>query len=59
MSIGVALAIDGVDPGFSFLNIIPYNFHCWGLLIIFLLSILTGVGRNFESPEEGAASAAD
>lgn len=59
VSIGVALAIDGVDPGFSFLNIIPYNFHCWGLLIIFLLSILTGVGRKFESPEEGTASAAD
>lgn len=48
VSLGVALAIDGVDPNFSFLDIIPYNFHCWGLLIIFLLSILTGIGRRYE-----------
>lgn len=51
VSLGVALAIDGVDPNFSFLDIIPYNFHCWGLLLIFLLSILTGVGRRFEPVE--------
>ena len=51
VSLGVALSIEGVDPNFSFLNIIPYNFHCWGLLIIFLASILTGVGRKFETAE--------
>ena len=54
VSLGVALAIDGVDPNFSFLDIIPYNFHCWGLMLIFLLSILTGIGRRFEKPEETA-----
>lgn len=54
VSIGVALAIDGVSPDFSFLDIIPYNFHCWGLLLIFLISILTGIGRKFESIPEKA-----
>ena len=54
VSLGVALAIDGMDPNFSFLDIIPYNFHCWGLLLIFLLSILTGIGRRFESAETPA-----
>ena len=54
VSLGVALAIDGMDPNFSFLDIIPYNFHCWGLLLIFLLSILTGIGRRFESAETTA-----
>lgn len=55
VSIGVVMAIPGVDPSFSFLNILPYNYHCWGLLIIFLLSIMTGIGRRFEKPvlEEG------
>ena len=46
VSLGVALAIDGMDPNFSFLDIIPYNFHCWGLL--------TGIGRRFESAETAA-----
>lgn len=54
VSLGVALAIEGMDQNFSFLDIIPYNFHCWGLLLIFLLSILTGVGRRFE-PADAAA----
>lgn len=54
VSLGVALAIDGMDPNFSFLDIIPYNFHCWGLLLIFLLSILTGIGRRFESAKTTA-----
>ena len=49
VSLGVALTIEGIDPNFSFLNIIPYNFHCWGLLIIFMVSILTGIGRKFEN----------
>lgn len=56
VSLGVALAIDGVNPTFSFLDIIPYNFHCWGLLVIFLLSILTGVGRRFETSEDATTA---
>lgn len=45
---GVATSVAGVPASFSFLNFIGYNFHCWGLLIIFMLSILTGIGRNRE-----------
>ena len=51
VSLGVVLALEGIDPGFSFLNIVPYTFHCWGLLAIFLISILTGIGRKFEKKE--------
>lgn len=50
--LGVVLTLENFNPEFSFLNILPYNFHCWGLLIIFLLSILTGFGRRFEKTEQ-------
>ena len=49
--LGVVLTLENFDPNFSFLNILPYNFRCWGLLILFLLSILTGIGRKFEAEE--------
>lgn len=49
VSLGVVMTLEGIDPNFSFLNVIPYEFHCWGLLIIFLLSIITGIGRKTES----------
>lgn len=51
VALGVVLTLEGFDPNFSFLDIMPYNFHCWGLLIIFLISILTGLGRKFEKNE--------
>ncbi len=51
VSLGVVLTLENFNPDFSFLNIMPYTFHCWGLLIIFLLSILTGIGRKFETEE--------
>ena len=54
VSLGVALTIEGIDPNFSFLDIIPYNFHCWGLLAVFLVSILTGAGRRFEKEPSAA-----
>lgn len=47
--LGVVLTLENFDPNFSFLHILPYNFHCWGLLILFLISILTGIGRKFET----------
>lgn len=49
--IGVCVGLPGVPETFNFLDIAPYTFHCWGLLLIFLASILTGIGRkraNFE-----------
>lgn len=57
VSLGVVMALEGINPSFSFMNIIPYCFHCWGLLIIFLLSILTGIGRKFEKKETVAETA--
>ena len=40
-----------VPEDFSFLDIIPYSFHSIFLLLLFLLSILTGIGRRFEKAE--------
>ena len=57
VSLGVVMALEGINPAFSFMNIIPYCFHCWGLLVIFLLSILTGIGRKFEKKETVAETA--
>lgn len=51
VSLSVVLTLENFNPDFSFLNIMPYTFHCWGLLIIFLISILTGFGRKFETEE--------
>lgn len=51
LSVNFALACEGVDPSFSFMQIIPYCFHCIFLLILFLLSVLTGVGRKYEKEE--------
>ncbi len=48
VSLSVVLTLENFNSDFSFLNIMPYTFHCWGLLIIFLISILTGIGRKFE-----------
>lgn len=47
--IGVCSGLKGVPETFNFLDIAPYTFHCWGLLLIFLLSILTGIGRKRKS----------
>lgn len=48
VSLGVVMGLEGINPNFSFLNIIPYTFHCWLLLIVFMISILTGIGRKYE-----------
>ena len=44
--VGVATSVAGIPATFSFVNFLAYNFHCWGLLIIFMISILTGIGRK-------------
>jgi Na+/H+ antiporter NhaC len=46
VAMGVASTVLGSGASFSYLNIVGYIFHCWGLLIVFLISILTGIGRN-------------
>lgn len=55
VSLGVVMTLDGFAD-FSFLNVIPYTFHCWGLLLIFFMSILTGIGRRFESKKAESAT---
>lgn len=52
LSLGVAMTLKGLPESFSFVDIMMYNFHCWGLLLIFLVSIFTGIGRRFEKEEE-------
>lgn len=52
LSLGVAMTLKGLPEAFSFLDIMKYNFHCWGLLLIFMISIVTGIGRKFENEEE-------
>jgi Na+/H+ antiporter NhaC len=49
--IGVSLAIQSgvVTEAFGYINILPYVFHPYALLLLFLLSILTGVGRKYKS----------
>jgi len=49
-----ALAVSsGVLPDdFSVLSIPPYSFHCIMLFVVFFISIFTGWGRKFETPEE-------
>lgn len=47
LSVSFALQCDGIDPDFSFVDIIPYNFHCMFLLVIFFISIMTGIGRHY------------
>lgn len=43
---------EGIAPaGFSFVNIIMYNFHSMLLLVLFFLSIMTGIGRRFNKAE--------
>lgn len=49
LCLGIA---EGITPaGFSFANIVPYSFHSMFLLILFFLSIMTGIGRRFEKEE--------
>lgn len=37
-----------VPEGFSTVNLIPYSFHCILLIAVYLVSIVTGIGRKYE-----------
>ncbi len=52
LAVSFALQSDGIDPSFSFMNVIPYTFHCYFLLLLFLLSILTGIGRHYTTEQD-------
>ena len=47
-AVSLAIASGVVGESFSFLNYLPYNFHSMMLILLFGLSVLTGVGRKFE-----------
>lgn len=52
LCLGFAADMDGIEAGFSFADIIPYNFHSIFLLLLFILSIVTGIGRRTVTEEE-------
>lgn len=52
IAMGLALSSGVVDPSFSFVDVIPYTFHSMALILLFMLSILTGIGRRFENNHE-------
>ena len=59
-AVSLAIASGAVSESFSFLDYVPYNFHSWLLILLFLLSAITGIGRHFEkgtaaAPETPAA----
>ena len=59
-AVSLAIASGVVSESFSFLDYVPYNFHSWLLILLFLLSAITGIGRHFEkgtaaAPETQAA----
>ena len=59
-AVSLAIASGVVSESFSFLDYVPYNFQSWLLILLFLLSAITGIGRRFEkgtaaAPETPAA----
>lgn len=59
-AVSLAVASGVVSESFSFLDYVPYNFQSWLLILLFLLSAITGIGRRFEkgtaaAPETPAA----
>ena len=59
-AVSLAIASGVVSESFSFLDYVPYNFQSWLLILLFLLSAITGIGRRFEkstaaAPEKPAA----
>lgn len=51
-AVSLALASGVVAEGFSFLNYLPYLFQSYMLIILFGLSIITGIGRKFEKSDK-------
>lgn len=51
VAMGLALSSGVVDKSFNFMEVLPYTFHSMGLILLFLLSIATGIGRTFENEQ--------
>ena len=50
-AVSLAIASGVVGESFSFLDFIPYNFQSIMLIVLFILSAITGVGRRFDKPQ--------
>lgn len=55
-AVSLAIASGVVAEGFSFLDYLPYLFQSYMLIILFTLSIITGVGRRFEKSSDDTAA---
>ena len=50
--LSIAIATGAVGNDFTVMDYLPYSFHCWGLIGVFWLSIITGFGREIETGED-------
>lgn len=55
-AVSLAIASGVVAEGFSFLDYLPYLFQSYMLIILFTLSIITGIGRRFEKSSDYTAA---
>lgn len=54
MLYGLAVDTGLVPEGMSSAAMVPYSFHCIMLVVVYLFSMVTGIGRRFEDPEAAA-----
>ena len=54
-AVSLAIASGVVAESFSFVDYLPYLFQSYMLMLLFGLSILTGIGRKFEKTPDAAA----
>lgn len=50
--LGLIVATGLVPADYSVMSYVPYSFHCWALLAVFWIAILTGWGRKFDTKGE-------
>lgn len=50
------LAVDSglVPDGVTSASMVPYSFHCICLILVYLISMLTGIGRRFDNEADAA-----
>lgn len=47
-ALALALGTGVVGDSFTLMDLVPYNFFCNGLIVVYWLAILTGIGRKVE-----------
>ena len=48
-ALALALGTGVVGESFNLMSFIPYNFFCIGLIVVYWVAILTGIGRKTEN----------